>query len=154
MLGAGELIGFALFLAVVVLIVVGNRARRRKRDAELARLWEWATSSPYGQGWHLVFVQRVYQRARRGSKAVIVWCSTGQEQDTWFAGWHAPVGVYVLLTGGIGYGPHTRNPKVLFVEPGEVRHVIPAGAPRAWQRNERRIQKRAGRTRAGDLPVR
>lgn len=80
----------------------------------------------------------VYQRARRGSKAVIVWQATGVRHDTWFWGWHPPPGAFLLLEGSRGYGPHNRNPNVLYVQPDQVHAVVDASAPAAWQRHASR----------------
>lgn len=84
--------------AVVVPVVLLMRFRRRRRDARLGEQWEWAHGQCQRRGTHLAFVRRVYQYARRGCKADIVWYSTGQVQDTWFKGWHAPAGCTSCFT--------------------------------------------------------
>lgn len=86
---------------------------------------------------HLAFVRVVYQHARRGSKAVIVWHRSGQSHDTWFERWQARAGVYVVVAGGVGWGPHNRN-SVFYVRPGGVVAVAPGNAPAAWRADTRR----------------
>ena len=85
------------------------------------------------QGAFLVQVVSVYQRARRGSKAMVVWCDTGIRQDTWFWYWTAPVGAYVLVRGASGFGPHNQNPNVLYVQQQDVLAWVSGAAPAAWR---------------------
>lgn len=93
---------------------------------------------------HLAFVRVVYQHARRGSKAVIVWHRSGQSHDTWFERWQARAGVYVVVAGGVGWGPHNRN-SVFYVRPGGVVAVAPGNAPAAWRRHQERLARRQAR---------
>ena len=64
----------------------------------------------------------------------VVWRADGVRQDTWFEGWQARPGVYVVVRGGTGWGPHNRNPHVFFVAPHGVIGWVPGAAPRAWAR--------------------
>ncbi len=125
-----------LVVAAVVISVVAVRIRsRRKRNAQLTAQWnnlQQRRAQP-GSG-HLIQVVQVYQRARRGSKAVITWCDTGLRQDAWFWEWHVPVGAFVLVSGQSGYGPHNHNPSVLYVHPTQVHAWVPAQAARLAQR--------------------
>jgi hypothetical protein len=131
--GEHDLVGLAVWVAVLAVpAVVWRRARRRR--AQLARQWQWALDQCGRGGADIAFVQRVYQNARHGSKAIIVWRADGVRQDTWFQGWHAPPGVYVVVRGQTGWGPHNRNPHVFFVAPHGVIGWVPGAAPRAWAR--------------------
>lgn len=76
---------------------------------------------------------RVHQYGRRGSKAVVTWCDIGQ-QDAWVWGWHVPAGAYLLVNASSGYGPHSHNPNMIYVQPGQVRAWVPRPAARAAQR--------------------
>ena len=79
-------------------------------------------------------VQQVYQRANRGTKAVIVWAETGWRQDAWFwYFWPAP-GSTLLVLGAVGFGPHNQNPDVFFVNQGGVLAAALPGAQAAWNR--------------------
>ncbi|MGX2995687.1 hypothetical protein JNUCC64_15570 [Streptomyces sp. JNUCC 64] len=127
--------GLLLVMGVGGVVVVAVRLRsRRKRDARLIAQWNnFQRRRAVGDG-HLLQVTRVYQRARRGSKAVITWCDTGLRQDAWFWEWHVPPGAYLLVSATSGYGPHSRNPHVLYVHPSQVRSWVPAQAARAARR--------------------
>lgn len=94
-------------------------------------------------GASLALIEGVYQPARRGSKAVIVWQPSGERQDTWFWGWQAKTGVYVVIRGGTGWGPHNRNPAVMYVEHEGVLDVIDPRALRSWTRRNSRLVERA-----------
>lgn len=134
----GLLVLVCLLATVAAPAVFVHKALRRRRDARLAHQWEWAVDA-CGPPWvNLAFVRRVYQYARQGSKADVVWYATGEVQDTWFWGWHAPAGVYVVLSGDAGWGPHNANPNVFYVQPAGVLSVVPGSAPRARQRHQRR----------------
>jgi hypothetical protein len=103
----------SVLMAVVVaaLAVMFARYRRRCREERLAMQWEWAIGQ-CRDGVDIAYVRRVYQHAQRGSKAELVWHATGQMQDSWFRGWHPPAGVYVVLSGDVGWGPHQGSGKV------------------------------------------
>ncbi|MDH6579190.1 hypothetical protein [Kitasatospora sp. MAP5-34] len=115
----GPLLGAAAMLLAILAV---RRRRRRERLRHIARAEAWAClqrdlPALRAQGVHLAQVTRVYQRARTGSKAIVVWHDTGTAQDTWFEGRQVRPGAYLLLRGNTGYGPHNRNPKVFYVEP-------------------------------------
>jgi len=122
--------------ATTAVIVVRNR---RQRDVALAAHWEAARQRCAADPrLHLAYIQNAYQQAKRGSKAIIVWLETGLEQDTWFHGWRATSGTFVVLAGSTGYGPHNRNPNVFYVNLGGVVDVLPGNARLARERGVRR----------------
>ncbi|MCT7355156.1 mS29 family ribosomal protein [Streptomyces sp. 15-116A] len=116
-------------------MIVALKVRsHRKRMAALAAQWQaFQQHRNAGRG-DLLQITRVYQRGRRGSKAVVTWCDTGRQQDAWFWNWHVPAGAYLLVNASSGYGPHSHNPNVLYVQPGQVQAWVPAQAARAAQR--------------------
>ncbi|WP_194918223.1 hypothetical protein [Catenulispora rubra] len=65
-------------------------------------------------------MKQVYQRARTGTKAIVVWQETGQRQDTWFEGTWPRQGTRLYVRGKVGYGPHNHNPSVLYLYPGDI----------------------------------
>lgn len=139
-------IGIAALAAILVPVLFVRQSLRRKRDARLAAQWEWVLSQSHGGASGLAYVEEVYQYARTGSKAVIMWYGTGARQDTWFEGWHAPVGTYLLLRGFRRYGPHNANPNVFHVSSGGVHALVPGAAPLAWERQRRRASRAAARS--------
>ena len=113
-------IGVAL-IAVAVAIVAGPlRQRRRLRRLEAARQEAAAWRA---RGYHLVQVVDTYQPARRGTKAIVMWDETGGRQDTWFWSMRPSQGSYLLVRGSVGWGPHNRNPNVLYLHPQDVIRV-------------------------------
>lgn len=147
------LVCLAVVAGIVLLIVLLVRSNRRKReaalaameeqDAYLARQWEWVQSEAAPERGNLAYVVRIKQRARRGAKADIKWVGVPGLQDAFF--WNRPdmpQGVYVLVEGSVGWGPHTRNPKTFYVEYDGVLAVVPGDAPAAAQRHRIRIANR------------
>jgi hypothetical protein len=115
-------------------ISLRNSASRRR--AALAAQWEHLVrmrADPRSRGADLVQVLRVYQRADRGSKAVVAWAASNAQQDAWFWFWAVPAGAHVLVRTTTGYGPHNRNPNVLYVQQEDVLAWAPAGAKTAWK---------------------
>ncbi|MBN9105382.1 MAG: hypothetical protein J0I14_10290 [Propionibacteriaceae bacterium] len=145
----------AIGLIEIVLVLAGVRALRalwhRRSDPALAARWEHALVAR-ADGVEIAFVERVYQHARRGSKAIIVWLRAGRRQDAWFEGSQERPGRYLLLTGSVGYGPHNDNPDVLFVHSGEVLATLPRRAPKAWRRQQRRLRRRTANAGHAALP--
>lgn len=127
----GVLFVFVLVVAVTVALTV--RSRRRRTAALVAQWQAFQRHRSSGQG-QLLRITRVYQHGRRGSKAVVTWCESGRQQDAWFWNWHVPAGAYLLVNASSGYGPHSHNPNVLYVQPGQVRSWVPGQAARAAQR--------------------
>ncbi|WP_369354800.1 hypothetical protein [Streptomyces sp. cg2] len=127
--------GVLLASALAITIIVASRLHsRRRRNAVLAAQWHSLQQRRSTGDGHLLQVTQVYQRARRGSKAVVTWCDTGLRQDAWFWNWHVPPGAYLLVNAGSGYGPHSHNPNVLYVHPTQVQTWVPAQAARAAER--------------------
>ncbi|WP_051836750.1 hypothetical protein [Streptomyces sp. NRRL WC-3742] len=134
-----------LLLAACVLgpLLLVSRVRSRRRQEALASQWTWLLreqEAHHGAGTRMLRVANVYQRGKRGSKAVVHWCDSGDTHDAWFEGWHVPPGAFVLVTGGVGvgWGPHNRIENVLYIEPRHVRGWVPFTAPGAWQRQQSR----------------
>ncbi|WP_067804959.1 hypothetical protein [Actinomadura formosensis] len=124
-------IGFVLLVGVIgSLLWLGVRALRghSARQAERWALRQEAVQGLRlrdGRDGHLAYVERVYQRARTGAKAIIVWDATGTRQDAWFHDWPGiSAGTYLLLVGTTGYGPHNHNPQVYYVRPHQVLTMI------------------------------
>jgi hypothetical protein len=67
-----------------------------------------------------VVVEKVYQRAHRGTKA-IVRLPSGQRQDTWFEGRRVEKGWHLRIpASNVGYGPHSGRTDVRYVPPDGV----------------------------------
>ena len=136
-IAAFRLVAFAVALVLFVAVVIWGRRRatrrRLARDAALALAWEqeWqrcrAQNAEDLRTGHLglVLIHHVYQYARHGSKAVVVW-SDGHSQDTWFANWHVSAGTFAVIGGNVGWGDHNQNPRVLYVNPGCLITTLPA----------------------------
>ena len=140
----GIALGFIEIAVVLAVIAMVQRWWQRRSDPPLAAAWEgWMAACVQGVG--IARVDRVYQHARRGSKAVIVWWRTGHAQDAWFEARQLRPGRYVLLRGTVGWGPHNANPRVLYVPPDGVLATLPAKAPQAWLRQEKRLRRQAAR---------
>lgn len=86
----------------------------------------------------LIAIASVYQPARRGAKAVIVWLETGREQDAWFANSWPAAGSIALVRGSTGWGPHNNNPEVFYVQPNQILNMLPPGTPEAVERHRAR----------------
>ena len=132
-------VGGTLF---VLMVWAGARDNRR-REAELVRQWESALARTRGSDTRLVFVRSRYQTAKTGSKADVYDFPNGRRQDTWFEGWTVPAGVYLLVRGSTGWGPHNHNPNVLYVDRRNVLEVISGDAPDAWRRHRERASDTA-----------
>jgi len=148
----GIILGFVEIAVVLAVTLTVRRLWQRRSDPPLAAAWErWMAASDPGVG--IARVHRVYQHARRGSKAVIVWWRTGRAQDAWFAARQERPGRYVLLRGSVGWGPHNSNPRVLYVPPGGVIATLPARAPQAWLRQQKRLRRQEKRRQAVGHPL-
>ncbi|WP_394614893.1 hypothetical protein JNUCC0626_34350 [Lentzea sp. JNUCC 0626] len=123
-----------LALATVVLRRVKNRQRRQDE------LWfkyrqhmdELREASPTAE---LARVAQVYQRAKSGTKAEIVWERTGVAQDSWFEGANPSPGDLLLLRGGPGWGPDVSSPNVFYIAPGQVLSSMTVDAQAAADRH-------------------
>lgn len=119
----------------VAVALVAARSLRQQREVRAAAAWQRLLAAHQAKPWaDVCYVERVYQRARRGAKAVIVWSATGLRQDAWFWQFWPAAGSTLLVMGAGGYGPHNHNPNVLYVESGGVLASAPAGAQQAWLR--------------------
>lgn len=87
---------------------------RRRRDADAwARLEEVRARVAVSHGIRLLYVVSVYQRARRGAKAIVE-TDDGRRWDAWF--WHhrPQPGSAVAAAVSLGWGPHNER-DVLYV---------------------------------------
>jgi hypothetical protein len=141
-------LGLVVCVVVLVVVLAIRNARRQQRARQVARWQRWESmqalraSTPESE---LAEVAVVYQRARHGAKAVIVWLANGHRQDTWFEGnWPAP-GSVVLVRGSTGWGPHNRNPEVFFVRPDQILAMLPAGTRKALTQQHWRETRRGAR---------
>ncbi|WP_143086379.1 hypothetical protein [Amycolatopsis saalfeldensis] len=136
----GQALGLLLCCAFPVGVVLLAVFARRRRDKRLAEHWRelQARRALAGDEAAVAVVERVYQRARRGAKAVIRWQETGDHQDTWFKGRHPAPGSVLLLRGSTGWGPHNRNPNTYYVNPGDLLYSAPSGTIAAARRQRRR----------------
>jgi hypothetical protein len=138
-------------IAVAILVLAGSLGarwqkrvsarRQRERDLALAQRWdamERLRATTPGAG--LIGIVTVYQRARRGTKAVIMWLETGREQDAWFAANWPSAGSVALVRGSTGWGPHNQNPDVFYVQPSQVLDLLPPGTPEAVERHRARVR--------------
>lgn len=154
----GVVVGSDLITVICVVLgalalatgVVWN-ARRDQQAKQVARWQRWESmqalkaSTP---GAELAEVAVVYQRARRGAKAVIVWLANGHRQDAWFEDEWPHAGSVLLLRGSTGWGPHNRNPDVFYVRTHQILDIMSAATRNAMLAEERRQAKRnARRTR-------
>lgn len=134
-MGSVGSLGAILMGIVLTCAVIALRVRSAgKRTARLVAQWESLLHQRATSGGHLIQVIRVYQQARRGSKAEIRWYESGLVQDAWFWNWHVPPGAYLLVTAQSGYGPHNDNPNVLYVYLEQVHAWVPGAAALAAQR--------------------
>lgn len=119
--------------------VFSPRARRER----LLAIYDEAAHSAAASGLQLVRVRRVYQRARRGTKAVVEHPS-GARDDAWFW-WSSPSSGEVLIVRGQS-GPGTHHSySVLYIGTVSGHHGIFGSIPRAAWRAHRRRMRRARR---------
>lgn len=87
----------------------------RGRDRRAAQRWEEFCAAAARQNLHLLQVLRVYQVARRGTKAVVQPYGRVERRDAWF--WWARVspGSVVAVRESVGYGPHTNRDGVVYI---------------------------------------
>lgn len=136
----GQALGALLVLVAVVVAVWGWRKQRKRHRRGLAMQWEeaWAMTGPRGP--YLAQVDRIQTLAHRGTKAWIVWPSSGQIQDAWFPGVHLHEGTYVVVDGNSGWGPHTARVGVFYAT--NVRRVLSADTRRSWEAEQRANARR------------
>lgn len=130
-----------IVVVVSVLVIVGIGifawAYRRGREKKLAAQWEHLMEQALNPGLRVAYIDRVYQRAASGTKADVIWWDTKGKQDAWFPEWQASSGVFVLLQGNTGYGPHNKN-DVFFAKRDGIQDATPGEAHAAWKRRQKR----------------
>lgn len=100
------------------------KSRQAKRTARAEALEQFiATWS--AQGLVPVTVLRVYQVARRGSKAVLLFPG-GQQVDAWFWWFTVTPGSFVMIAPAVGYGSHTHRDGVHYVGSKDGGHGVAA----------------------------
>ncbi|GAA0620923.1 hypothetical protein GCM10010174_44510 [Kutzneria viridogrisea] len=135
-----------ILLGIVVLAARSGVRRQRQRDLVLSQRWAQIQSQAHTMpDAGLAQVANVYQPARRGSKAEIVWLATGYRQDTWFAYNWPRAGSIVLLRGSTGWGPHNQNPNVFYVAPNQILSLLPPDTMAAVRRQQQRDAQGVGR---------
>ncbi len=101
------------------------RDRRAKRAAQayarLRALRELTARFPFVE---VVLVQHVYQRSRRGTKALVLMERTGQQHDAWFWWSRVSSGQMAAVQFTEGWGPHTQRDGVLYVGHKDTGHGI------------------------------
>jgi hypothetical protein len=92
-----------------------------QRDAAAAQAWAQFHRYATANGWSMLYIQNVYQRAHRGSKAMvsIYGDALGASRDAWFWWELVQRGSVVAVNLGEGWGPHTRRDDVLYIGNGE-----------------------------------
>jgi hypothetical protein len=123
-------------------LIFGGRWRR---DEYAWRVWqELAPLIPnrLPEGWERMSmageVVRVYQRARRGTKALVYFGSAVGTRDTWWPHAHPPRKSWVVITAHIWLPPGTHSGReVLWVDGWEVRASV--DVQRRALRHERRL---------------
>ncbi|RDI29680.1 hypothetical protein [Lentzea flaviverrucosa] len=135
-----------LSLAIVGVVALATIVLRRLKNRQVRQdaLWfgyeqhmnELREASPEAE---MARVAQVYQRAKSGTKAAIVWERTGAEQDSWFEGSNPSPGDLLLLRGSAGWGPDSASPNVFYVAPGQVLSSMTVGAQAAAARHRHRL---------------
>ena len=89
--------------------------RRRRRDEKAARDVAAFLRHEVALGRQALRIVNVYQRAARGSKAVVQVCGQDNVVDTWFWWYWAEPGSLVSVLPEVGWGPHTARSGVHYV---------------------------------------
>jgi len=124
---------------------VKNR-QLRKDAAAASALEQMRYSTGVNRGTLVVHVVRVYQIARRGTKAVVEMDSNGRTRDAWF--WYGRVarGQCHLVSASSGYGPHTNCDNVLYIgHEGGTHGILQTLSPRQARRALRYERSRGER---------
>lgn len=144
----------AVVVVLAVLVTVRDRRHSVARDELIGASWDAAVrrctarnASELLSGHSaLVYVSSVYQYARTGSKAYLVWPSDNHAQDAWFWNWHANAGWFLELSV-VGratwrtnerWGVHNDHPGVLYLDPEVIVTSYPGDSPQAWTRMMKR----------------
>lgn len=141
-----------ILCAVVGVVALATIVLRRlkNRKARQDALWsgyrqhmdELREASPTAE---LARVAQVYQRAKSGTKAAIVWERTEVAQDSWFEGMNPSPGDLLLLRGGPGWGPDTSSPNVFYIAPGQVLSSMTVEAQAGADRHHSLIARAAAK---------
>lgn len=88
----------------------------RRRDARgyaiLSEMRDYVASLQRGE---IVWVESVYQKGRRGTKAIVYLERTEERRDVWFWWSHVEPGEIAAVEASVGYGPHTLRDDVLYI---------------------------------------
>ncbi|PKW17617.1 hypothetical protein [Saccharopolyspora spinosa] len=134
------LMWFAVILVILAIVVRAairqgrNRLKHpRRRIHEQANRWTHIRrGSVNGRTGRAAQVSTVYQRARHGTKAIIVWADNGHRQDAWFHEMHVTNGQWLLLSGSDGYGWHHQR-SCHYVYPPNVLATAAPDAPYCFE---------------------
>lgn len=155
MIGVGIAL-VAVFLVIGTCIIALNAHGQRQRDQELVARWDGLCaqrdSTP---GAVMIEVIDVYQRAQRGTKAIVVVAGSGRPQDAWFWGTRpAPHSTWLVMPE-TGWGPHNQNP-VLYLNPEQLLGMAPPGTMKAVERRKRIenvSERHTSAARPGGIPT-
>lgn len=121
-----------------------HKHRLHKRTTRDARIEEWSAFAQVTRDYpqlQWVMVEKVYQVAATGTKAIVVWPATGARHDAWFEGVrYLTPGMHLLLSGHLDYGPHNDNPAVLFTSHERVAATAPDISRQTWHKHADRQQ--------------
>ena len=135
-MSGGYLVAMFVLLAVGASVIALAQWRQRSRDTVLLNHWDALCACRDTTPSSVVIeVVQVYQRAQRGTKAVVVVDGIGQRHDAWFHGIAvrpAPSSLWLVLPH-TGWGPHNQNP-VLYLNPDQLLATAPPGTREAVQR--------------------
>ncbi|AKS33509.1 hypothetical protein [Mycolicibacterium goodii] len=106
-----------LFLAVAGFLAWLFLRPQPERDAAAAQSWASFHGYATANGLQMLYVEHVYQRAARGSKAhvSIYGDPSGNKRDAWFWWTQVQKGSVVAVRPTVGWGPHTRRDDVLYI---------------------------------------
>jgi hypothetical protein len=129
----------SLCIASFVAALAWRIATRGRRQQRLAAQWDWLLSvARENPDARLCAISSVYQRARTGTKAWVMWLDRGDRQDAWFAGMSVKANTTLLVRGESGYGPHNNDPNVFYTNSHNVLACVPSAARQAWADAQRR----------------
>ncbi|MCH9729754.1 MAG: hypothetical protein K0U84_08790 [Actinomycetia bacterium] len=91
-----------------------------ERDAAAAHAWAEFARSATDHDLSMLYIENVYDRAYRGSKAVVSLYGDGPSasNDAWFWWEHVQPGSVVAVRLSKGWGSHTRRDGVLYIGNG------------------------------------
>ncbi|MDP7703701.1 MULTISPECIES: hypothetical protein [unclassified Mycobacterium] len=90
---------------------------QNQRDAAAAQTWAGFYSYATANGLHMLCIEKVYQHAHRGSKAIVFIYgeNAGARRDAWFWWTQVQQGSVVAAYLSEGWGPHTNRDHVLYI---------------------------------------